>query len=132
MWDYPGQELPLSACEVKQIIAMTADDVDFSPAYYTTSMGELDSVFGPSERFRSHQGWIPIRLGHVNAYEAVMAVDQGRIPPEAEIHSPGGFEPLNPGQVTLEVARRAAAVRPRASSTRWSGRRVGTPPRTSG
>ena len=112
LWDYPGQELPLSACEVKQIIAMTADDVDFSPAYYTTSMGELDSVFGPSERFRSHQGWDPyFGYGRVNAYEAVMAVDQGRIPPEAEIDSPAWFEPLNPGQVTLEVAGKAAAVR---------------------
>jgi Subtilase family/FG-GAP-like repeat len=112
LWNYPGQELPLSACEVKQIIAMTADDVDFSPDYYATSLGELDSLIGTSERFRSHQGWDPyFGYGRVNAYEAVMAVDQGRIPPEAEIDSPAWFEALNPGQVTLEVAGRVAAVR---------------------
>jgi hypothetical protein len=112
MWDYPGLEMPLSACEVKQLISMTADDIDFSPASYAITPGSLDPVIGPSERFPSHQGWDPyFGYGRVNAYEAVMAVDQGRIPPEAEIDSPGWFELLNPGQVTLEVTGRVAAVR---------------------
>ncbi|MEW6554647.1 MAG: S8 family serine peptidase [Actinomycetota bacterium] len=112
LWNYPGQELPLSACEVKQVIAMTADDIDFSPGYYGTTLGELDSLIGPSERFESHRGWDPyFGYGRVNAYEAVMAVDQGRIPPEAEITYPAWSESLNPGQVTLEVAGRVAAVR---------------------
>lgn len=112
MWRYPGLETPLSACEVKQIIAMTADDVDFSPSYYATSLGELDTLAGPSLRYPSHVGWDPyFGYGRVNAYEAVTAVDQGRIPPEAEIDSPEWFEPLNPGRITLEVTGRVAAVR---------------------
>jgi hypothetical protein len=112
MWCYPGLETPLSACEVKQLIAMTADDIDFSNASYSVSLGSLDTVTGPSQRVPSHKGWDPyFGYGRVNAYEAVMAVDQGRIPPEAEISSPGWFELLNPGQVTLEVAGRVAAVR---------------------
>lgn len=112
MWRYPGLETPLSAGEVKQIIAMTADDIDFSPASYAVTLGSLDAAIGPSGRFPSDQGWDPyFGYGRVNAWEAVMAVDQGRIPPEAEIHSPAWFELLNPGQVTLEVTGRVAAVR---------------------
>ena len=112
MWRYPGLEMPLSACEVKQLIAMTAQDIDFSPGSYGVSFGLLDTVIGPSQRFPSDAGWDPyFGYGRVNAYEAVMAVDQGRIPPEAEISSPRWFEPLNPGQVSLEVVGRVAAVR---------------------
>jgi hypothetical protein len=112
MWRYPGLETPLSACEVKQLIAMTADDIDFSPASYSISLGTLDTIIGPSLRFPSHLGWDPYSgYGRVNAYEAVMAVDQGRIPPEAAIESPAWSELLNPGQVTLEVTGRVAAVR---------------------
>ncbi len=112
LWRYPGLDVPLSACEVKQIIAMTAQDIDFSPASHAVSFGPLDAAIGPSLRFPSNPGWDPyFGYGRVNAYEAVMAVDQGRIPPEAEINSPGWFEPLNPGQVSLEVEGRVAAVR---------------------
>ena len=112
MWDYPDLEMPLSACEVKQLIAMTADDIDFSPGSFNVSLGLLDYVIGPSQRFPSDPGWDPyFGYGRVDAYEAVMAVDQGRIPPEAEITSPAWFDLINPGQVTLEVAGRVAAVR---------------------
>lgn len=112
MWRYPGLETPLSSGEVKQIIAMTADDIDFSPGSYVVTLGSLDAVIGPSERYRSHRGWDPyFGYGRINAHEAVMAVDQGRIPPEAEISSPAWFELINPGQVNLEVTGKVAAVR---------------------
>jgi hypothetical protein len=112
MWRYPGLEKPLSACEVKQLIAMTADDIDFSPGYYEVSFGLLDSLIGPSERFHSNAAWDPyFGYGRVNAYEAVRAVDEGRIPPEAEIREPRWSELLNPGQVSLEIKGRVAAVR---------------------
>ncbi|MDY6794702.1 MAG: S8 family serine peptidase [Actinomycetota bacterium] len=112
LWDYPGLETPLSACEVKQLIAMTADDIDFSPDQYGVSMGLLDSIIGTSERFSSTPGWDPyFGYGRANAYEAVKAVEEGRIPPEAEISSPLWFELINPGQVSLEVRGRVAAER---------------------
>ena len=112
MWRYPGTDKPLSACEVKQLIAMTADDVDFAPGYYGVSFGLLDTIIGPSQRFRSDAGWDPyFGYGRVNAYKAVRAVDEGRIPPEAEIREPQWFELLNPGQVSLEIKGRVAAVR---------------------
>jgi hypothetical protein len=112
MWSYPGLETPLSACEVKQIITMTADDIDFSPGSYGVSFGSLDGAIGPSGRYASGTGWDPyFGYGRVNAYEAVRAVGEGRIPPEAEISSPGWFELLSPGQVSLQVTGRVAAVR---------------------
>jgi hypothetical protein len=112
IWRYPGLETPLSANEVKQLISMTADDIDFSPGPGNISAGFLDLFVGPSQRFPSHSGWDPyFGYGRVNAYEALLAVDQGRIPPEAEISSPGWFELLNPGQVSLDITGRVAAVR---------------------
>jgi len=112
MWRYPGMNTPLSACEVKQLMAMTADDIDFSPGRYETCFGPLNAIIGKSTRFPSTEGWDPyFGYGRVNAYEAVKAVSEGRIPPEAEIRSPGWFDLVNPGQVTLDVAGRVAAVR---------------------
>jgi len=112
IWRYPGLDTPLSANEVKQLIAMTADDIDFSPGSCDVSYGLLEFIANPSGRFLSNPGWDPyFGYGRVNAYEALMAVDQGRIPPEAEISSPGWFELLNPGQVSLDITGRVAAVR---------------------
>ncbi len=112
MWRYPGLDTPLSANEVKQIITMTADDIDFSPGSCNVSLGIADFLLGSSQRFPSTSGWDPyFGYGRVNAYEAVAAVDQGRIPPEAEISSPHWFELVNPGRVSLDITGKVAAVR---------------------
>ena len=112
LWRYPGTDKSLSACEVKQLIAMTADDIDFSGGYYDVSFAQLESIIGPSQRFQSDAGWDPyFGYGRVNAYEAVKAVDEGRIPPEAEIREPQWYELINPGQVSLDITGRVAAVR---------------------
>ncbi len=112
LWRYPGLDKPLSANEVKQILAMSADDVDFSPDSYWVTLGLLDGIVGPSRRFPSNPGWDPyFGYGRVNAGKAVRAVAEGRIPPEAEIRSPRWFELLDPGEVNLEVTGRVAAVR---------------------
>ena len=118
LWRYPGMDTPLSANEVEQLITMTADDIDFSPGPCNVTSGAADLMLDSSQRFPSTSGWDPyFGYGRVNAYEAVMAVDQGRIPPEAEISSPGWFELLNPGQVSLDITGRVAAVR--ASSYKY-------------
>jgi hypothetical protein len=108
---YPGIDKPISAGEAKQLLTMTADDIDFSPDGYFTSLGLLGAFLGPSERFHSTPGWDPyFGYGRVNAYGAVKAVADGRIPPEAEITSPSWFAHLGDSG-TLKVAGRVAAVR---------------------
>ncbi|MDI7251385.1 MAG: FG-GAP-like repeat-containing protein [Actinomycetota bacterium] len=112
LWPYPGMETPLSACEVKQLLTMTADDIDFSPGEHRVSLGLLDGLVGPSRRFPSGPGWDPyFGYGRVNARRAVQAVAEGRIPPEAEIRSPRWFELRDPNEVELEIVGRVAAVR---------------------
>lgn len=112
MRPYPGLERPLSANEVKQLLTMTADDIDFSPGEYRVCLGLLDGLVGPSRRFPSGPGWDPyFGYGRVNAGQAVQAVVEGRIPPEAEIRSPRWFELRDPNEVELEIVGRVAAVR---------------------
>ncbi|MBC7247147.1 MAG: VCBS repeat-containing protein [Actinobacteria bacterium] len=112
MWDYPGLERPLSSNEVRQILAMTADDIDFSGVSREVNLGALDVIAGPSQRFPTTPGWDPCSgYGRVNALRAVQAVVAGMIPPEAEITSPRWCELRSPGEVSLEVSGRVAAVR---------------------
>lgn len=112
LWRYPGLESPLSANEVKQLLTMTADDIDFSPGEWRISLGLLDGLLGPSRRFPSGPGWDPyFGYGRVNALRAVQAVAEGRIPPEAEIRSPRWFELRDPNEVEMEIEGRVAAVR---------------------
>lgn len=112
VWSYSGMKTPLSACELKQLMTMTCDDIDFSGDESSSSFGELDPLVGPTRRVSSTPGWDPyFGYGRVNAAEAVRAVAEGLIPPEAEIRSPKWFDLINPGQVSLDVVGRVAAAR---------------------
>lgn len=107
--DRPGGPLdpPLSAEEVRQLITMTADDIDIPesqpdhPDHFTTW---YPSKPGWDQRF----GW-----GRINAFRSVQATMQGAIPPEVDLYGPDWFRVLYPqreGSVTLEGhidARRA-------------------------
>ena len=112
MWSYPGLDRPLSANEVKQILAMTADDIDFSEVSREVSTGALDVFAVPSQRFLTAPGWDPYSgYGRINALRAVEAVVAGMIPPEAEITSPRWYDLCDPREVSLQVTGRVAAVR---------------------
>ncbi len=87
--------LVLSAAEVMQIVRATADDVDFAtpnavdPAndFGVSTGGLLDTV-----RYHSTPGWdATYGYGRLNAYAAVRAVQNGRIPPTADIATPSWF-----------------------------------------
>jgi Subtilase family/FG-GAP-like repeat len=85
----------LSADEVIQIVRMTATDL-------------TDSSQGFAPGWDQRSGW-----GRVNTYEAVRRVAPGRIPPVANITSPGWYRP----------ARKRVAVRARVhgrSATSWT------------
>jgi hypothetical protein len=112
IWRYPGLKTPLSACELKQLMTMTADDIDFSGVDVGSDFGALDALIGPSQRRPSTTGWDPyFGYGRVNAGNAVQAIAEGHIPPEVEIRSPQWFEIVNPGSVNLDIVGRVAAVR---------------------
>ena len=109
---------PLSAEEVKQLLSLSADDIDFSARpdegleeNYSTEIG-IPGIEG-SERFRSIAGWDQyFGYGRVNADRAVQWVDSGRIPPEATIEGPAWYATIDPERTaTLPVLGRVAANR---------------------
>jgi hypothetical protein len=104
----------LSANEVMQIVRATADDIDFStpnavdPAndFGTPTGGLIDTV-----RYPTTPGWDATNgYGRINIYEAVKAVRNDRIPPEADITSPTWFQVL-PTTGHMIVRGRVAASR---------------------
>jgi len=99
----------LSAIEVAQLLRATADDIDFS----TPRPGEPanDQRGDNFERYPTTPGWdATFGFGRVNTFEAVRAVQQGEIPPEADLVGPSWFEVLPVGG-TVDVRGAVGAVR---------------------
>jgi hypothetical protein len=110
--DYPGlknalgQPVPLSANEVMQLVTMSADDVDFAtaapdavPPAPADNYAVLSSTvpFGKTSMYPSTPGYDEYTgWGRMDAARIVQWVSQGRIPPEAEIDSPGTFATFPP------------------------------------
>ncbi len=116
----------LSAEEVKQLLTVTADDVNFDarddvtpalPQNYSTTI-PVPGV-GRSERFPSIAGFDPyFGYGRLNADTAVLRVASGQIPPEAAISAPAWFATIDPETTAvLDVRGRVAANR--AASYRY-------------
>ncbi|MEA3223930.1 MAG: FG-GAP-like repeat-containing protein [Thermodesulfobacteriota bacterium] len=104
----------LNANEIKQIITMSADDIDFSGNYWS---------FFPlfqTRRFHSGPGWDQyFGYGRVNAKKAVGMVRDGEIPPEADITRPGWFETLDPRKTPeVDIVGSVAARRAETYSYR--------------
>lgn len=124
--DYPGlrsatgARVPLSANEVQQLVTMSADDIDFATAapnadppapadnYAVSSTGipfGTTTMYPTTPGFDEYTGW-----GRLDAARMVQWVQEGRIPPEAEISSPSFFQTFNTAG-SLKVTGRVAAVR---------------------
>lgn len=101
---------PLTANEIRQILTLSADDIDFS--------GRLNVSFllFRTQRFPSGPGWDPyFGYGRANAYRAVRMVADLEIPPEADIVSPLWFETFDPAvRSHIEISGYAAARRARS------------------
>ena len=117
--DGTAGSFPLSANEVKQLLTMTADDINFDarpdPTPPLPQNYETTSPFPGvqmSERFHSIAGWDQyFGYGRVNANAAVRRVSAGKIPPEAELWTPDWFQVVSPDAGVLTIAGRVAAAR---------------------
>ncbi len=107
--DRPGGPIDprLSAEELRQLITMTADDINIPesiPGHPDHEPDWYPSVEGWDQRF----GW-----GRINAYQSTLAAWEGRIPPNVDLYGPDWFKVLYPSRtasVTIEgtiEARRA-------------------------
>ena len=134
--DGPGGVPPgmgLSAEELDQVIATTADDINFkTPVPMTERTGAGGHA---TERYPATAGWDPFfGYGRVNADRMVQAVAENKIPPEADISSPRWFEIVDPDDDddgVLDVMGRVASLRsPKFSYTvewaPWSWREPNT------
>ncbi|MCS6799879.1 MAG: S8 family serine peptidase, partial [Myxococcota bacterium] len=110
----PGGPLdpPLSAEEVRQILLMTATDIHVPESQ--PSHPAHERIWYPSR-----PGWDQrFGYGRLNAYAAVRAVREGRIPPEVDLISPDWFRVLDPTRTPTVVLRGRIAAR-RAPSFDW-------------
>ena len=124
----------ISPNEVKQVVTMTADDVDYedaapplgrgnSPADSTSACsrvttdppGHPANYFGSTNagsRFFSIAGWDQyFGYGRVNANCMVRAVLAAAVPPEVDITSPRWFGNLDPTGGSYTISGRVAATR---------------------
>jgi hypothetical protein len=118
-----GRPVPLSANEVKQILTMSGDDVDFATAaptatppapadnYAVTSSNvplATTRMYPTTPGYDIYTGW-----GRLDAARAVTWVKEGRIPPVADITAPPPLTTEAP-YGTLPVIGTVAAVRSRS------------------
>src|SRR5262245_39256948 len=107
--DPSGVVHPLSATEVRELMTMTADDIDFSG-------NRTVSFLFPTDRYASQPGWDQyFGYGRANAHTATTSVATGVIPPEADILTPEWWQTFDPN-VTAAVAVPGSVGAPRAAS----------------
>jgi hypothetical protein len=112
--------LRLSANEVKQLLATTADDVNFASAELSCEPVPTDACTDPNLnsvnpfrlvapfpatlRYPARKGYDEFYgYGRVNMNTAVDAVSAGRVPPEASIDSPDWYAFVDPAKPSLDV-----------------------------
>ncbi len=97
----------LGAEEVFQVLRATADDLDNT----APDWGGL--------RYRALAGFDQLTgYGRVNALHAVAAVEEGRIPPEVELVTPGWFDAISPAR-SPRVPVSGNIRLPRARTATW-------------
>ncbi len=117
--NHPVTNTALSANEVKQILAVTADDIDFTGNYALSTSSSVK--FGylhdlVSTRFPSHAGRDKyFGYGRVNADRAVRTLSATTIPPEADVTAPAWFQNLDPTVTPMVPITGAMAALRRAN-----------------
>ncbi len=89
----------LSAEEIDQLVARTADDINF-----TTPVPYTDRSYPETQRYGATEGWDPFfGYGRINARRMVRAVHENAIPPEADITSPEWFDIVDPADPSVQA-----------------------------
>jgi hypothetical protein len=99
---------PLATEEVYQILRMTADDLD------NTSPDWGSMLYRAVKGFDAIYGY-----GRVNALQAILAVEAGRIPPIADLSTPDWFDIVSPA-ATPQMAVTGAIRVPRADRATYA------------
>jgi len=105
--DRPGGPLdpPLSAEETRQLLLMTAEDIDLPES-------RPDSPDFDPELYPSRPGWDQrFGYGRINAYRSTLAAWEGRIPPEVDLTNPDWFRVLYPERTPSVSLRGRIAAR---------------------
>jgi hypothetical protein len=117
----------ISAEEVHQLVATTADDID------NTGKEALTDAPVAGQRYPATPGYDPFfGYGRINAASMVRAIDAGQIPPESYIDSPKWYATV-PTTTPIRVmgtvaARRAASYAVSVKWGVWSWRDTNTAP----
>lgn len=109
--DRPGGPLdpPLRTEEMRQLLMMQADDIWLPESQPGHPMYN-------SQYYPSREGWDQrFGYGRINAHRAVVAVREGRIPPEVDLTYPDWFRVIYPDQTPQVTLRGAIAARRAAS-----------------
>lgn len=108
-----GLDPPISAEEIKQILTLTADDINVNP------LDNDPTKFPSAEGFDWHFGY-----GRNNARTSVDWIHEGRIPPEVDIITPRWFEVVYPDktpkiEISGRINHRMDGRAPRYDSVDW-------------
>jgi len=117
-----GQPVVLSATEVRELITMAADDVDFQTAAPPFGPPDNYAVVAPvpTTRYPTQPGFdMYTGYGRLNAGRILSMLQQGQIPPEASFGSMDWFQTYDPTSSTMQVPLSAAAVRTKTGRFTW-------------
>jgi hypothetical protein len=117
-----GQPVALSSTEVRELIEMSADDIDFQTA--APPVGPPDNYVVaspvPTTRYHTQPGYdMYTGYGRINAANIVEWLSEDKIPPEASFGTMPWFQTYDPTDATLNVTGMAAAVRTPGKAFHW-------------
>ncbi|MCL4448239.1 MAG: S8 family serine peptidase [Actinobacteria bacterium] len=100
-----GKPVALSVNEIRQLVTMSANDINFQTSAGKYGPADNYTVTGapmPTTRYHTKPGFdIYTGYGRINAARLVSWIAQGKIPPQAQINSPSWFETFSPGETLV-------------------------------
>lgn len=118
-----GQPVALSTTEVRELIEMSADDVDFQTAVVPSGSDAANTNPEPPDNYAVVSPYPTTRYptqpgydtytgyGRIDAANIISWLAAGKIPPEASLGEMQWFQTYNPSSTTVPVPIAAAAVR---------------------